>query len=184
MAEWPHNRFEALVKKEKSGCWIWNGAIGSGYPRFMIGSRTNNTQRSVSAIAWAYRFFNGPIENGKVVTQDCGNRLCVNPDHLVCVTRSWIAHRNHERGVYSEATRFPIHTQNNGRFTRYRNPALKITDEQVQSIIDRHAAGELPKNLALAFGISESHVHFITRYKKRSNSEKNKKVLDSENFVS
>lgn len=53
-------------------CWIWNGQRGNGYGRF----------RGERAHRYAYRLHRGEIPEGLMVRHLCGNKLCVNPDHL------------------------------------------------------------------------------------------------------
>ena len=70
-----------------TGCWNWarGGSQGYGY--------------IASGIA-AHRFFyeraRGPIPVSHILHHTCGNRACVNPDHLMPLTRSEHArlHRN------------------------------------------------------------------------------------------
>lgn len=80
-------------KTIKQECWEWTGAErGKGYPSVNI-PRKYGVRKSGKNIAfpahratflWKY----GPIEYGLVVDHDdetigCGNKLCINPEHLV-----------------------------------------------------------------------------------------------------
>jgi len=65
-----------------SGCWIWKGQISnSGYGRVMERQDDQRTTM-VSAQSASYRAFIGPVPEGNLVKQSCGNRLCINPEHL------------------------------------------------------------------------------------------------------
>lgn len=64
-----------------TGCWIWQGQVSnSGWGRMMI--NFDGQTRMVSACDASYLAFFSDIPDGKLVTLKCGNRLCVNPQHL------------------------------------------------------------------------------------------------------
>jgi hypothetical protein len=64
-----------------SGCWLWRRQISnSGYGKLMVGE--DGGTRYVSAHWASYRAFVKPIADDQIVSQSCGNRLCVNPAHL------------------------------------------------------------------------------------------------------
>lgn len=66
----------------ETGCWNWTGQVSSsGYGRTMIADDDGST-RSESAHVASYLAFTGPLPRGMLVRQHCGNRLCINPDHL------------------------------------------------------------------------------------------------------
>jgi hypothetical protein len=71
------------VRKDPEGsCWNWTGQVSnSGYGRTMIPDGDGGT-RMVSAQTASYLAFIGEVPDGKLVGQTCGNRLCVNPEHL------------------------------------------------------------------------------------------------------
>lgn len=61
--------FWARVRKGAEGdCWVWQGA------------RAKFRQQSAPRIA--YRLRHGSVPDDVKVFRRCGNRLCVNPDHL------------------------------------------------------------------------------------------------------
>ena len=58
-------------------CEIWTkGTTGDGYPAMKKDGRTVYVKRAL----WEAK--NGPIPEGMTVRSRCGNRLCVNPEHL------------------------------------------------------------------------------------------------------
>lgn len=59
-------------------CWVWTGRLGyRGLPRLCVAAHTDAYAHRV-----AYEFYRGPIPKGLAIEWRCGNRLCVNPDHL------------------------------------------------------------------------------------------------------
>ena len=62
-------------------CWIWVGGTSGrrGGPCFIVDGV------NVSAARWIYQEKRGLVADGKVLrhVEECRNKLCVNPDHLV-----------------------------------------------------------------------------------------------------
>jgi hypothetical protein len=77
------NRLQAMTQKQDdTGCWIWNGQISnSGYGRLQE-MQDDKRIVMVSAQTASYRAFISPVPAGYLVKQHCGNRLCINPEHL------------------------------------------------------------------------------------------------------
>lgn len=66
-----------------SGCWEWQGQVSnSGRGRVKILDEVTGNSRTVSAEDASYIAFMGGIPDGSLVRQRCGNRLCINPEHL------------------------------------------------------------------------------------------------------
>src|SRR5688572_8041927 len=78
---WLDTRYAVAAE---SGCWNWAGAkFSSGYGKTKIpGSR-----KCCVAHRLAYRIFRGSLSDSLVLDHLCGNRACVNPDHLEPVTQ-------------------------------------------------------------------------------------------------
>jgi len=66
-----------------SDCWQWQSQVSnSGYGRAML--RDENGHMSMqSAHRASYTAFVGELPAEKKVVQSCGNRLCINPAHLL-----------------------------------------------------------------------------------------------------
>jgi hypothetical protein len=74
--------FEMTRQLSDSACWIWQGQVSnSGYGRLKQ-VQDDETVQMVSAQSASYRAFLCTIPDGCLVKQHCGNRLCINPDHL------------------------------------------------------------------------------------------------------
>lgn len=74
--------FAMTILQHENECWIWQGQISnSGYGRLQQ-RQNDSTVKMVSAHSASYQAFLGAIPAGYLVKQRCGNRLCINPDHL------------------------------------------------------------------------------------------------------
>lgn len=71
----------AEIESEAS-CWLWAGACADGYPMLR-----NNGGPSDTAHRFSYERFMQEIPDGWHVDHLCGNRHCVNPQHLEAVPR-------------------------------------------------------------------------------------------------
>jgi hypothetical protein len=59
-------------------CWPWLASTARGYPQF----RLPGQEGKIGGHVWAYRDRFGPVPAGFEVHHACGNRRCVNPEHL------------------------------------------------------------------------------------------------------
>lgn len=75
-----HSRFMAKIE-EKNGCWLWTGPLDrDGYGTFYFRRKGRRAHR----VGWYMT--RGDIPSGLVVNHVCGNRHCVNAQHLELVT--------------------------------------------------------------------------------------------------
>ena len=125
-----------------SGCWEWKGSRQSkGYGSVAVDGRR------ILAHRLAYATWVGPIPGGQVVRYACDNPPCINPAHLLLGT-----HAQNSRDMVDR-----------GRSTfGARNPAARLTAEQVVEIRARYATGRYrQRDLADQFGVSRSHISGI-----------------------
>jgi len=116
-------------------CWIWKGHTVSGYGRF----------RGVRAHRYAYQLHKGEIGSGLMVRHLCGNKLCVNPDHLEEGTMA----DNAQDGIRLGET---LRGQDNGR--------SKITEDQARYVL-KNPDGLTGAKLARKLGVSTATISLI-----------------------
>ena len=68
--------------RPSTGCWIWRGAtFRSGHAVVKV------CGKSILAYRAFYEFYKGPIPLGTELHHTCWEPACVNPDHVVPLTR-------------------------------------------------------------------------------------------------
>lgn len=141
----PKERIIKMSKiNESTGCWEWIGSLKgktklTQYGNMVIGSRTNNTRKSVSAHRYSYEIFNGDITNGLWVLHRCDNPKCVNPEHLFLGTRK----DNTDDRQYKNRNK-----PNIGEL----NPNCKHKLEEINKIKELYKNGKSMRYLANMFG--------------------------------
>lgn len=145
------DRIESFNKKWRwtPGCWIWTGAkTVDGDGKFLVASAGGKYKyRLVQAHRFAYEMWVGGIPAGVNISRRCGNRCCVNPDHLIA-TRSSINPGDMLPGVRHPCLSGELHTKS------------KLTEAQARRI---KYGGEPIPPLAKEFGITKSHAYGIRR---------------------
>lgn len=80
-------RYRKRIEINSDGCWIWTGSRdkkgGYGFATFC--------DRTVLAHRMVFELLIGPLPNGFHLHHKCEVRCCVNPDHLVVLSK--IDHR-------------------------------------------------------------------------------------------
>ena len=74
--------WERVVPEPNSGCWLWTGALITGYGVLWEKERDGN----IYAHRFSYELHHGPLPDGLQLDHLCRVRSCVNPDHLEPVT--------------------------------------------------------------------------------------------------
>lgn len=140
------DRFDQLISKDASGCWLWTGALNpGGYGTFRVPG-----DRRISAHRFMYERTHGPISGGLFVRHICDRRNCVNPEHLTLGTPDdnvWdMIRRCRQRGAVGE-----------------RNSHAKLTVADVQTIRTLVSQGTKRSALAAQYGISQVQIGNVVR---------------------
>lgn len=128
-------------------CWLWiGGTRGSqGYGAF----KANGVMDSAHQVSWVLH--RGPIPEGMQVLHNCptgDNPLCVKPDHL------WLG--THAQNM---ADRNAKKRQAKGEQAAH----AKLTDQQVEEIRKLAAGNAKQREIANAFGVSQTVVSVVVR---------------------
>jgi hypothetical protein len=84
-----HRRLERKTERIPGGCWAWMGAISdAGYGLIGALERPNGRYRQIAVHRLAYALAKGRVPPQDVIHHTCRWKVCVNPAHLVAVTRS------------------------------------------------------------------------------------------------
>lgn len=116
-------------------CWWWQGHTANGYGRF----------RGERAHRYAYQQLKGEIPEGLMIRHLCGNKLCVNPDHLEPGTMA----ENAADGIRLGET---LRGQSNGR--------SKMTEAQARYIL-ANPDNLTGAQLARKFGVSPATISLV-----------------------
>lgn len=134
--------------EEDGDCWEWKGAFQScgATPMIHWGNKVIAVRRLVAIEM-------GKNVTGKVVTCSCRNELCVNPDHIMVVTRKQLQVILAKERTYHTS---PVRRMRISQIAREK--LAKITYEQAMQI--RQAEGT-QRAIAAMFGVSQATVNKI-----------------------
>jgi hypothetical protein len=114
---------------ESSGCWPWTRGKNCGYGIVWFDGAHHKAHRVVFEMA------NGPIPAGMHLHHKCENRSCVNPEHVMLVTRA--------------------------EHTRY-SPQVKLSEADVAEI-RRIGSSVSQRALARRFGCDQTRISQVLR---------------------
>jgi hypothetical protein len=163
----PEERY--LAKLDTSGgpdaCWPWTASRSPrGYGKFSVDGRAWRAHR------WGYEHFVGPIPEGHGVLHTCDDPPCQNPAHWFTGTD---ADNNHDmiaknRARYLTGDNHPARRHPERISRGERHYAAKLSDNQVAELRQLWATGRyLQRELALRFGIRQSHVSRLIHHAAR-----------------
>lgn len=133
--------FARIRRDDETGCWLWTGKPDEkGYGRFLTNHRAHRV---------AYVIFNGEIPAGLVVSQTCGIRLCVNPEHLEAAVQTF-PDRGRKDGFEDEYGPIPPRVPDRDWFDEvavdnliFGGPSRPLTPREKESFIQRTRAWEV-----------------------------------------
>jgi hypothetical protein len=134
-------RFESKIDKFSSNpCWIFISADHNrfGHRRVWIAGKFEGSHR------FAYTIYKEQILDGLEVCHTCDNPRCVNPDHLVLMTKK----ENQMDKVYKGRHAFG---SNNG--------ASVLIEDEVVKMRELRKAGLQLQEIADIYGVSRSTAH-------------------------
>ena len=150
------DRFWRFVHAGKP-CWLWMGSRNKdGYGHIGV----SRTRRSALAhrVSWEIHF--GPIPVGQQVLHTCDNPPCVYPGHLFLGTQldniADMKSKGRRKGIYTAPVDYSFRKGE-------RNPAHKLTREQVHEIRLAFEAGTSKRSIAALYDISRPTVTAIVR---------------------
>lgn len=135
--------------EEIGECWEWQGAAQThSHTPVMRHGGKHHCVRRVIAQAQGHNVI------GKVVTHKCGNSKCVNPAHVVVLTKTQLQKRTNQQhaGTASIARR--------SRVASARRAKAKLTLEQAEAI---RLDPRIQRVIALEYGVSQATVSAIKR---------------------
>lgn len=134
---------------EDGDCWIWqNACSGNGTPKVHIGKKQQGVRRVIGEMLGLN------IEN-KIVTNKCGNHLCICPDHILIVTKRQMAK------LIVERTGFPYRLERRKKISDKARTWGKLNIEQVAEIRN---SDETYVQLAEKYGIAKATVGGIKNH--------------------
>ena len=169
------DKFGPVLVRRLGRCWVWTAYRRNGYGRMGDGNRKLVT---VTRVSWELAY--GKIPEEKYILHKCDNPACVRPTHLFLGT-----YQDNVRDMFSKGRGNPASGDRNGsrlypeRLVRgdahpsrtrpeclargERSGAAKLTEEKVQGMRKKYSDGWTQKDLAVEYGLGQSHVSRIVR---------------------
>lgn len=144
---------EAIRKhiEEIGDCWEWTGATQSNAPTPTM--RWNGKVKAVRRFIVEAR--GKPLHN-KLATCKCRNELCVNPDHVMLVSRKQL------QDLVAKERQYQTNPVRMKKLSEKARRRAKLTPEQVEQIREAEGTQRL---IAAQFGITQATVSCIKRGK-------------------
>ena len=137
-----------LDRAEECGeCLLWMGALSDqGHPIYKpYGKPCTTVRRGM------FELNGGKLVRRKPIDTTCGEKLCINPDHLFQSTIRNVAKRAAKRGAFSGLAK-------GAKIAEKRRGTMKLTIEQAREIRLSIESGPV---LALRYGVNKSLINGI-----------------------
>lgn len=102
-----YEKFMDMTERDDNGCLIWTGRTNNtGHPIHTIDRMDENKQRKVTTFnvrKFVFESF-GNVVSTRYLYNSCGNKLCINPEHIVNYTediRFWRYVEKEENGCWN-----------------------------------------------------------------------------------
>jgi HNH endonuclease len=137
-------------------CWEWLGNIDTyGYGRIYFNGKMTKAHRL------SYIIFKNEIPKNLWVLHKCDNRSCVNPDHLFLGTSAENIADMVKKGRQAKGEK---HRQAlRGLRVGIKNPAAKLSEDQIVHIRELYEIGHTQKALAQSFKVVRSTIGRVVR---------------------
>jgi len=136
---------EKWIPEPNTGCWLWLGSLQKfGYGRI----RVDGVEYAAHRFMWERARGSMPTE--KCLLHKCDTPCCVNPDHMFIGTNYDNSRDALKKGRLKIGERHGM---------------AKLTCIQVQEIRRRYAAGELQRDIAVAFTVTRPLISLIVNRK-------------------
>lgn len=146
---------------DENGCMNWKGRLSKkGYSVMGIGSRLDNSRKTVYVHRVSFELHKGLIPDGMLVCHSCDNRKCVNPEHLFLGSSKDNSQDMVKKGR-AGMKKGIIPPQFMKNIIGKEN--AKLTIEQVKNIKKRLLENEYYVDLAKEYGVSRSCISDIKR---------------------
>lgn len=133
---------------EVGDCWEWQGAVQHNSP-----VPTLNWQGSTKPVRRHIAEARGDQVEDRVATYKCGNELCVNPDHVIVVTRRRVQKRTAQQGKQS----------NQLRKKKLADRARERSKLSIAIVAEIRGADLPQRQLAALYGVSQATISVIKR---------------------
>jgi hypothetical protein len=138
--------------RDEEGCWVWAGCTVNGYPQATINGKGGQL---VKRWVWIEGMGKAVPKKGKIVNT-CGNRLCLNPEHLRCASATEVLRRAYKSGARNTTLEYMQRVtmlQKQGR--------TKLSFEAAQAYRQRASEGEHYAALAKEANVCRSQMRKV-----------------------